>query len=98
MNSVWTEGGSFGERLRAHRLAFGLTQEQLAERAGLSRCGIADLERGSRSAPYRDTVDRLAAAPVPSAPADGYSLAEACPPELQRPAALQIEALRYIAI
>ena len=50
---------SFGELLRRHRTAAGLTQEALAERAGLSSRGIADLERGVRRAPYRGTVARL---------------------------------------
>jgi transcriptional regulator with XRE-family HTH domain len=39
-----------------------LTQDELAERAGLSRRGIADLERGARLAPHTHTVERLAAA------------------------------------
>jgi predicted ATPase/transcriptional regulator with XRE-family HTH domain len=55
---------SFGDLLRHHRLAAGLTQEALAERAGLSVRAITDLERGVRRAPYRDTVQRLAAALV----------------------------------
>jgi transcriptional regulator with XRE-family HTH domain len=37
----------------------GLTQEELAERAGLSRRGVSDLERGLRRHPYRYTADRL---------------------------------------
>src|SRR5918911_1348542 len=40
----------------------GLAQEQLREHAGLSRRGIADLERGARRAPYAHTVERLASA------------------------------------
>jgi tetratricopeptide (TPR) repeat protein/transcriptional regulator with XRE-family HTH domain len=52
----------FGDLLRHHRIAAGLTQEELAERAGLSRRGIADLERGARRAPRRDTVALLAEA------------------------------------
>ncbi|MBV9577172.1 MAG: tetratricopeptide repeat protein [Chloroflexi bacterium] len=40
----------------------GLTQEQLAARAGLSRRGIADLERGARRAPYAHTLGQLGAA------------------------------------
>src|SRR5215831_2143457 len=52
---------SFGGLLRRHRLAAGLTQEQLAERAGLSVYGIQKLERGTTH-PYRDTVERLSAA------------------------------------
>ncbi|HEV2238114.1 MAG TPA: helix-turn-helix domain-containing protein [Ktedonobacterales bacterium] len=50
----------FGDVLRRHRLAIGLTQEELAERAGLSRRGIADLERGVRQHPRKDTVALLA--------------------------------------
>lgn len=52
----------FGALLRHHRQAAGLTQEELGERAGLSRRGINDLERGVRSHPRRDTVALLAAA------------------------------------
>jgi predicted ATPase/DNA-binding XRE family transcriptional regulator len=47
--------------LRRHRVAAGLTQEALAERAGLSVTGIQKLERGPGH-PYRDTVERLIAA------------------------------------
>jgi predicted ATPase/DNA-binding XRE family transcriptional regulator len=50
----------FGEVLRQHRLAAGLTQEELAERAGLSERGISDLERGARNHPHRATVGLLA--------------------------------------
>ena len=50
----------FGELLRRYRAAAGLTQEELAERAGLSARGIADLERGVRTAPYPRTVRQLA--------------------------------------
>jgi transcriptional regulator with XRE-family HTH domain len=53
---------SFGSLLRKHRVAHGLTQEALAERAGLSRRGLSDLERGARHAPHRTTVQRLSAA------------------------------------
>ena len=42
---------AFGELLRRHRLAAGLTQEALAERAGISVRAITDLERGVRRAP-----------------------------------------------
>jgi transcriptional regulator with XRE-family HTH domain len=50
----------FGDLLRRHRLVAGLTQEELAEQAGLSRRGISDLERTARSHPYRETVRVLA--------------------------------------
>jgi len=53
------EPGSFGEVLRRYRLAAGLTQEALAEQAGLSARGIADLERGVRRLPHPHTVQRL---------------------------------------
>jgi transcriptional regulator with XRE-family HTH domain len=43
-------------------MAAGLTQEGLAERAGLSARGIADLERGTRRSPYAETVERLCSA------------------------------------
>jgi len=36
---------TFGDLLRQHRLEAGLTQEALAERAGLSVHGIQKLER-----------------------------------------------------
>jgi predicted ATPase/transcriptional regulator with XRE-family HTH domain len=53
---------TFGDLLRRHRLAAGLSQEGLAERAGLSRRGISDLERGARTHPYRETLKLLVAA------------------------------------
>jgi predicted ATPase/transcriptional regulator with XRE-family HTH domain len=52
-------GVGFGELLRRRRRAAGLTQEELAARAGLSARGIADLERGARRTPRRDTVTLL---------------------------------------
>jgi len=44
--------GSFGEVLRRYRHKRKYTQAYLAEIAGLSRRGIADLESGKRKAPY----------------------------------------------
>ena len=52
----------FGELLRTHRTATGLTQEELAERSRLSIRAIADMERGRTVRPYRGSVGRLAAA------------------------------------
>lgn len=52
---------SFGALLRHYRVLAGLTQEALAERAGLSARNIRDLERGKRR-PRRDTLERLASA------------------------------------
>jgi predicted ATPase/transcriptional regulator with XRE-family HTH domain len=51
--------GTFGLSLLRYRLAAGLSQEELAERAGLSRRGVSDLERGARRAPHPATVRRL---------------------------------------
>ena len=50
---------AFGALLQRHRRAAGLSQQELAERAGLSLRGIADLERGARRNPYPVTVRRL---------------------------------------
>jgi predicted ATPase/DNA-binding XRE family transcriptional regulator len=51
---------AFGELLRRHRIAAGLTQEELAERARISVRAISDLERGVRRAPHKDTLRLLA--------------------------------------
>ncbi len=50
----------FGTLLRRFRLAEGLSQEALAERAGVSARGVQDLERGVRRAPRAETVRLLA--------------------------------------
>jgi predicted ATPase/DNA-binding XRE family transcriptional regulator len=50
---------SFAELVREARLMAGLTQEELAERAGLSERGISDLERGLIRSPRRDTLALL---------------------------------------
>ena len=50
----------FGPLLRRYRLAAGLTQEELAARAGLSVRGISDLERERKTTPRRETVRLLA--------------------------------------
>ena len=56
------QGSGFGDILRRYRVAAGLTQEALAERAAMSARGISDLERGARTHPYPATVRRLAEA------------------------------------
>jgi transcriptional regulator with XRE-family HTH domain len=57
-------GGSsdFGTLLRRHRLAAGLSQEALAERARMSSDGISALERGHRRTPQRETLALLVGA------------------------------------
>ncbi|HEX8919033.1 MAG TPA: LuxR C-terminal-related transcriptional regulator [Chloroflexota bacterium] len=69
-----TEDRRFGRLLRAHRVAAGLSQEELAERAHLSRRTITNLERGV-TAPYRETVALLT---------DALELTEADRAELAR--------------
>jgi predicted ATPase/DNA-binding XRE family transcriptional regulator len=66
----------FGAVLKKHRLAAGLTQEALAERAGMSVQAVSALERGVRRMPYASTVDLLAQA-LRLAPAEREALAEA---------------------
>jgi predicted ATPase/transcriptional regulator with XRE-family HTH domain len=53
---------SFAELLRRHREAAGLSQEALAERAGLTAKAIGALERGERQYPYPQTLRLLAEA------------------------------------
>jgi non-specific serine/threonine protein kinase len=52
----------FGDVLRDYRRAAGLTQEELAERAGVSPRSISEMERGGAHIPRRDTVALLAGA------------------------------------
>src|SRR6266498_2925519 len=65
--SVPRNAPTFGNLLRAQRLAAGLTQEVLAERAGLSARTIQLLE-ADRARPRPDTATRLAHALMLSAP------------------------------
>ena len=67
---------AFGALLRHYRRAAGLSQEALAERAGLTAQAISALERGVRQAPYRDTVQALCAA-LDLAPDDRTALGAA---------------------
>ena len=53
---------ALGPLLRQYRRAAGLTQEELAERAGLSARTVSDIERGIRYGIYRDTAARIASA------------------------------------
>jgi predicted ATPase/DNA-binding XRE family transcriptional regulator len=73
-----TETG-FGDLLRRYRLAAGLTQEELAERAGVSTRGISDLERGARGLPRKDTLQLLLQA-LDLSPADRTALVAAARP------------------
>ncbi|MCO5217517.1 MAG: helix-turn-helix domain-containing protein [Thermomicrobiales bacterium] len=62
------ESQGFGETLRRLREQAGYSQEELAQRSGLSARGISDLERGVRTTPRLETVRMLA---------DGLALDEA---------------------
>lgn len=53
---------TFGEMLLELRRVAGLTQEELAEAAGLAARSIQDLERGRRERPQHRTVQRLVSA------------------------------------
>ncbi|OLR89495.1 tetratricopeptide repeat protein [Actinokineospora bangkokensis] len=54
--------GAFGAAVRAHRLRAGLTQGELAERAGLSVRALRYIERGGVGRPRPESVRRLAEA------------------------------------
>src|SRR5215208_6329511 len=54
------ERGSFARRLRRLRMAAGLTQQELADRAGVSVRAVSDLEREINQRPRRDTAAMLA--------------------------------------
>ena len=57
---VSRQSQTFAGRLRALREAAGLTQEELAFRAGLSPHAVGALERGVRQRPHPHTVRSLA--------------------------------------
>ncbi|MFZ0030724.1 MAG: helix-turn-helix domain-containing protein [Candidatus Cybelea sp.] len=82
------EGGAvgssnFGRLLRHYRLAAGLSQEALAERARMSANGIGALERGYRRSPQRDTLALLVSAlALDEAQREGFEAAAGA--ELQR--------------
>jgi predicted ATPase/transcriptional regulator with XRE-family HTH domain len=50
----------FADLLRQHRIASALSQEALAERAGISARAVSDLERGVKQRPHLETVRMLA--------------------------------------
>src|SRR6187549_3180245 len=52
----------FGDLVRAHRVRLGLTQEDLAERAGLSPRSIRSIENGRTTRARASTVRLLATA------------------------------------
>ena len=67
----------FGERLRAVRQERGISQEKLAELAGLHRTYVSSIERGERNVSLVN-IERLAAAL-------GVAMAELMPHEAKPP-------------
>jgi CheY-like chemotaxis protein len=51
----------FGSTVKSKRTALGISQEELADRAGLHRTYISDVERGTRN-PSLESIGKLAAA------------------------------------
>lgn len=51
----------FGSAVKSKRFALGLSQEELAERAGLHRTYVSDVERGARN-PSLGSIEKLAIA------------------------------------
>jgi predicted ATPase/transcriptional regulator with XRE-family HTH domain len=80
-----TASGPFALLLRRLRLAAGLTQEALAERAGLSDRAISALERGVNRQPHLETVQLLATALNLSLQQRAAFLAAARPESLPAP-------------
>lgn len=73
---------TFGALLKRLRLAAGLTQEALAERAGLSARAVSDLERDPARTPRLETVTLLADA-LELAPEARLRLLETARPEAE---------------
>src|SRR5918995_2110091 len=78
----------FGPLLRRLRLVAGLSQEELAERSGLSGRGISALETGYRATPRPETV-RLLADALGLDGAARAALVAAARPELAAPAGVR---------
>jgi len=62
MDQAQAQARRFGDLLREYRRAAELTQEELAERVGVSPRSISEMERGGAHVPRRDTVALLATA------------------------------------
>jgi predicted ATPase/DNA-binding XRE family transcriptional regulator len=60
VDARYETGARLSTALKRLRLAAGLTQEELAERAGISARTVSDIERGLRETVHHDTARRLA--------------------------------------
>jgi predicted ATPase/DNA-binding XRE family transcriptional regulator len=88
-----TSTSHFGALLKQQRRAANLTQEALAEQAGISARSVSDLERGLSRAPHPDTVAFLAQALGLSGPERAAFLAAARPQPASELAALDLPPL-----
>ena len=79
-----TADSRFGAVLRRYRVGASLSQEELAERSGLSVRGISDLERGARTSPRLETV-RLISDALQLSSDDRSTLLAAARPEIDSP-------------
>jgi predicted ATPase/DNA-binding CsgD family transcriptional regulator/DNA-binding XRE family transcriptional regulator len=81
-----------GQLVRRFRLAAGLSQEELAERSGLSARAVSDLERGLRTSPRPESMRMLADA-LALGDSDRALLRAAAHPELlDRPEEVRVSA------
>ena len=69
----------FGPLLRRYRVGAGLTQEELAQRAGLSVRAVSDMERGRTRKPFLRSVRQLAVALALAPPQRALLIAAAEP-------------------
>ncbi|MER3487125.1 MAG: transcriptional regulator, partial [Chloroflexota bacterium] len=59
---VTVRRNALGEWIRTTRITHGMSQRALAERAGVSRSYLCDIERGRGAQPTVATLDKLARA------------------------------------
>jgi predicted ATPase/transcriptional regulator with XRE-family HTH domain len=87
-------GEQFGHVLRRMRSDYGLSQEALSERSGVSVRGISDLERGQRRVPRLETIRLLADALGLDQPARAELIAASRPhlyPSSARPGSSSVD-------
>ncbi len=74
-----SDGGTFGERIKALRLAQGITLRALAERIGLDPSSLSRLENGRRTDPPSEVTIRRLAAELGTDPEELILLADRLP-------------------